>query len=154
MNINDEKIEEILFRENLNIPPFSHRVGAFLVDILLVGCLVWVLCDYFFLKKATTIEAKIFFIQKFIFFIFIFIFLYDFFFLYFLGASLGKIIFKMKIISILSLDKPSLKMALVRCFIKTLEIMACFLPFIFTIKDKFLRTFHDKLPKTIVISIE
>lgn len=154
MNLTDEKLEEILFRENLSIASFSHRAGAFFIDILIAGCLSWAFCCYFFSGKISTIETKIFFIQNFIFFIFIFHFFYELFFVSFFGASLGKMIFKLKIISVLSLDKPSFEIVLARCFIKILETIACFLPFIFAFKDKFLRAIHDKLSRTIVIVIE
>ncbi|PAF48574.1 hypothetical protein BKH46_01355 [Helicobacter sp. 12S02634-8] len=154
MNWSDEKIEALLFREDLHIASFSHRAGAFLFDIFLVLGLTWSYLSVFYPHLATlnTIEAKIFWIQRFVFFYFILFILYDFFLMFFFGSTLGKVIFKLRVLSLASLDRPSLKILLARSLMKTLGEIAFFLPFIFVFDDRFLRAVYDKFLKTIVVS--
>ncbi|PAF41816.1 RDD family protein [Helicobacter sp. 11S03491-1] len=149
----DDKIEEMLYREDLSIALFSHRVGAFLIDILVISFLVVGFCLNFLSLPSETVEAEIFFIQKIIFLIFIFSFVYEVLFMKLFGATFGKIIFRLKVVLIQTLDKPNFKVILQRCFIKVIEQMMCCVLFVFALDDKFLRTFHDRFNKTIVISM-
>lgn len=148
--MNDDKIEEILYRENLNIPPFSYRLGAFLIDIIFLIFVVWGIC-FNLLKTPSNIISELIFIQKVVFVFFILTFLYEICSCMLLSASIGKIIFGLRIISLQTLDKPQFIECLYRSITKTIEIILGFVLFAFVFDNKFFRGIHDRVSKTIVI---
>ncbi|PAF51559.1 RDD family protein [Helicobacter sp. 13S00477-4] len=152
MLFSDEKIEEILFREGLTLSSFTQRLSAFLIDLLFIFFLVWGFCYGFFGEYVKNIESKIIFIQKFLFLFFMFQFFYELFFILFFGATLGKMIVGIKVISVQTLDKPNFISILMRCFIKIVQEGVCCTLFIFALNDKFLRPFYDKWGRMLVIS--
>lgn len=151
MSWTDEKIEELLYRENLVIPPLSYRLGSFLVDFIFIVFVSWGFCASFLASDLSGVEAKIFFIQKIFFFTFCFSLLYEICFIYFYGVSLGKILFKLKIISLKTLDTPIFSEVLQRSWLKVFEEFIGWVLFIFTLDNKFFRAPHDKISETIVV---
>lgn len=147
----DEKIEELLYRENLVIPPLSYRLGSFFVDSIFIVFVSWGFCASFLASDLSGIEAKIFFIQKIFFFTFCFSLFYEICFVYFYGVSLGKLLFKLKIISLKTLDTPVFSEVLQRAWLKVFGEFIGWVLFIFALDNKFFRALHDKISKTIVV---
>lgn len=145
----DEKIEELLYREGLVVAPLFYRLGSFFVDFIFVVLLGFCVC--FLTSDFNSVEAQIFFIQKVFFSICCFSLIYEIFFVYFYGSSLGKMLFKLRVVSLKTLDTPIFKDALRRSWLKTFEESIGWILFIFVFDNKFFRSLHDRFSKTIVI---
>ncbi|PAF53492.1 hypothetical protein BKH42_05435 [Helicobacter sp. 13S00482-2] len=148
----DEKIEEILYRENIKIASLSHRIAAFIVDVSLVAFLSWGIYINFLITSSDDIQSKIYSIEKLILVYFILNFIYQSLSLRFFSASIGKVIFGLKVISLLDLDRPMLKAIFKRSVLKVFEELLGFVLLIFAIDDKFYRAIHDRLSRTLVVS--
>lgn len=147
----DDKIEEIFYRENLKIPPISQRIWAFGIDIILVVLLTWGVYINLLSASSGDIVSKIYSIQKLILTYFLLGFFYEVVMIRFFNASIGKMIFGHRIISLQTLDIPLFKTILQRSALKILEEIFGFVLFIFAIDNSFHRGIHDRFSKTIVI---
>lgn len=151
MVYSDEKIEEIFYREKLKIPPLLERIWAFGIDIILVVFVTWAVYVNFLSSSSADIASKIYSIQKLILTYFLLGFFYEVAMIRFFDASIGKMIFGHKIISVQTLDVPVLKVIMQRSILKIFEEIFGFVLFIFAIDDVFHRGIHDRFSKTIVI---
>ncbi|MDU7692845.1 MAG: RDD family protein [Helicobacter sp.] len=146
------KIQEILFREDLKIASFWKRFGAFLLDDFLLS-LVLFLIFYSRFASANDMEAILSTASDLALYVVILRFIYHAGFTFFYGASIGKMIFGIKIISLKTLDRPDLLDSLVRSFFKELGGNLFYVTYFFAIGDTFMRTLHDRIVKSIVIDI-
>lgn len=149
MSWTDEKIEELLYREGLVIAPLFHRLGSYFVDSIFVILLGFFVC--LLTSDLNSVEAQIFFIQKIFFSISCFSLLYEIFFVYFYGSSLGKMLFKLRVVSLKTLDTPIFKDVLRRSLLKAFEGSIGWILLIFVFDNKFFRALHDRFSKTIVV---
>ncbi|WP_233709666.1 RDD family protein [Helicobacter salomonis] len=142
------KLEEILYKERLVLPPWWCRVGAYGVDMLLVSLLAWdfntrwldVLHVGFILKTHALLRYVLLYVSLHIF--------YEGLCMGGFGVSIGKIVFHLRVVSLKSLDNPTWIERLKRCAFKEMALLC---PFIYLSKDKFQRVFHDRYAKTLVI---
>ncbi|WP_104697643.1 MULTISPECIES: RDD family protein [unclassified Helicobacter] len=152
MYISDTKIEEIVYRENLKVAPIGRRILAYLIDeflILSISYLVFrvtINFDYFqysnyldFLILACKVWL---FVRGFYYFIFVL----------FCGVSIGKILTKIRVVMIDTLDSPDLLFSLVRILIKELGTFFLFSTYFFAFDNNLVRTLHDRVAKTIVVT--
>ena len=68
------------------------------------------------------------------------------------GATLGKVVMKIRIISIDFVDKPSFLRSLSRALLKYIGSNILYLSYLPAFDDVFRRALHDKIPKTLVIN--
>ena len=150
MTFDRDKIEEILHRENLKIAPLSKRVIAFLID----DCLISVLIFFMFFSQFSKADDQVAVVEltrSLLIYVILLRFVYQSLFTYLFGASLGKIIMKIRIIQISDLDTPDLLNAICRSFFKELGQFLMFIGYLFALGDPFLRTLHDRIVKSVVI---
>lgn len=154
MNFDKDKIEEILFRENLTIAPLSKRIIAFLVDDFLISFLFFIMFygDFmqFYDDKVKLMEA----IGSVVFYVILLRCFYHGIFTFFYGASLGKMLVKIKIIQVDNLDTPNLPNTVLRCFFRELGQNLLYITYFFALENRLFRTLHDRIAKTIVINQE
>ena len=154
--MNDERIEETLDREDIQIASLDKRFFAFIVDALLIATLASIINIETIVQLNTqgfrdTIQAlnaiPMLFLQ-----IFALGFFYQGLFTFWYGASLGKMLFKIQVISIDMLDSPSLLRSFTRAFLREFSQVIYYIPFVFAGGDNFKRTLYDRITHTIVIS--
>ncbi|WP_104636760.1 RDD family protein [Helicobacter felis] len=142
------KLEETIYKERLVLAPWWCRVGAYGVDMLLVGLMAWDFntrwLDALHLGFLLHTHA---FLR--------YILLYTFLHLCYEGicmgcfwASVGKLVFHLRVVSLKSLDRPTFSERLKRFALKELALLC---PFFYLSMDKFQRTFHDRGAKTLII---
>ncbi len=153
MKFDDEKIQEILEREDIQIAPMDKRFLAFLIDNVLISVLMFIIYfDKFAsyngndFSEALRISASIFLPTLAVFIA------YETFFVCWYGATLGKMVFKIRVITIDLLDSPKLLTSLTRAVLLSLSQILYYIPFVFAFGDSFRRTLYDRVCKTIVIS--
>ncbi len=153
MRLDDDKIEQMLYRENLKVAPLKKRIFAYFIDDALISILFIVML----FSSFDLLEDKEAFLQSMQANLMYFILLRGFYqciFTYFYGASIGKILLKMRVVQLDTLDHPNLLNAIVRAFFRELGQMLFYITFFFALNDVFVRTLHDRIVKTIVIMQE
>lgn len=155
--MNETKLQNLLDRENLSIAPMQKRAFAWLLDSILISIVFMLIYSDDFAKisaNATNYDALILFIQLKTWQISLLKIIYDSVFIYLYGASLGKMAFKIRTISIDLVDNPTLFNSIIRAVSKFLGESIFFITYFFAFADKFNLALHDRIAKSIVISSE
>lgn len=154
---NDEKLLEILERENLKIADRSLRILAWFIDVFLLS-FIFALIHMDTLSQMSDSSGNVdyesvrAFVMAFTWQVWILKISYDTFFVWYYGSSIGKIICKIKVVSVDLFDKPSLISALLRACGKYVGESLLFITYVFGFADRFVRTLHDRIAKTLVIA--
>lgn len=74
-------------------------------------------------------------------------------FVYMYGATLGKMVMKIKIIEIKTLQKPSLSASFNRAVFRIVSEMIFYLGFLWGVLNPTRQTWHDLTAKTLVINV-
>lgn len=147
MNID---IEEALHREGLKLSSIQKRSVAFFIDELLLSLLLIIaIGDSFF--KARTIEETIMFVNQFTLEYIAIKFIYQAFFIMQYGATIGKIVMKIRVIDSKTLQKPDVLVSLNRSFVRVISEIFFYLGFVWGTMDLLRQTWHDKSAKTLVV---
>ena len=147
----NEKIENILHRENISLASVRSRAGAFFIDELLLSfILVLALSDSF--SNAKDMEEIINITNSFILEYMFMKIVYQAFFVMQYGATLGKIVMKIRVIEIATLSNPNLLSSINRAIFRVISEMFFYLGFLWGILDPYRQTLHDKTAKTLVIN--
>ncbi len=79
-------------------------------------------------------------------------FIYQTFFIWYYGATVGKIVAKIKVIDYYNFGKVSFANSVIRSAGRIISEMAMFVGFLFAFFTESKQTFHDKLGKTLVVN--
>lgn len=148
----DEHLEETLNRENITVAPVFKRVLAHVVDELLMSIII-VAILWERIQSAAEIEAIVAVTNQAILEIFLLKAIYHTFFTWQYGATLGKMLLKIRIIDTQMLDTPTPLMALNRALVRTLNEFLLYFGFVFAFFDPFKRALHDRTARTLVIDV-
>lgn len=151
MRLDSDKIEEMLYRENLKIAPFSKRALAYLIDDLLIALIFFIMFFSQFSSVRGNELALMQLVGSLSIYAVILRFFYQSIFTYLYGASIGKMIMRIKILQIDSLDSPDMLNALARSFFKEIGQALMYITYFFAINDPLVRTLHDRIVKSVVI---
>jgi uncharacterized RDD family membrane protein YckC len=146
-----EELQRILHREGIELASPKQRVLAFVVDEILLSFLL-IVAMWGSLAEATTSEEMILLTNQYLFEFILMKIAYQTFFVMQYGATLGKIVAKIKVISTETLDTPSFIVALNRAVFRVLSEMFFYLGFIWGLMDSARQTWHDKTAKTLVVN--
>ncbi|CAD7288865.1 RDD family protein [Campylobacter suis] len=146
------QIHEKLEYENISLAPISKRIFAFFIDeFILAGLFMAIYFEYF--KGFQTQEEIIAAISGLMLQYISIRTIYHTFFVWYFGATLGKIAMKIACIDIGYLDKPSIGASFLRAVVRNLSESAFYLGFIWAFGNPAKQTWHDKLAKTVVIDV-
>lgn len=147
----NEEIENILHREDITLAPIKKRALAFFIDEMLLSLLlILALGDSFF--EAKTVEEMIILTNTFVLEYMAMKIFYQAFFVMQYGATLGKIVMKIRIIEIKTLQTPNVIIALNRSIVRVVSEMLFYLGFLWGLMDPARQTWHDKSAKTLVVN--
>lgn len=148
----NEEIERKLHSEGISLASIKKRSMAFFIDEMLLSLLlIFAISDSFF--EAKTVEEIIILTNQFIFeFIAIKIF-YQAFFIMKYGATLGKIVMKIRVVDINTLQTPNVIISLNRSIIRIVSEMLFYLGFLWGTMDQNRQAWHDKSAKTLVVNV-
>lgn len=145
-----EEIERILHQEDLHLASVSKRGLAFFIDELLLSFLLMIaMYDKF--ANATDIEQIIALTNSVVFEYMLIKIIYQTFFVMQYGATLGKIMLKIRVIELRTLDNPTLAASLNRAVFRIISEMLFYLGFIWGMMDPSRQTWHDKTARTLVV---
>lgn len=146
-------IENILDREGLRIARDDKRILAFVVDDIIISLLITaVFYNQIMALKGDLEGVRNLFSDMFL-YITVIIILYQTIFTSMYGASIGKIICKIKIIKIDTLDKPNLFESFLRSFLRSVGCSLLYIPLLIAFATPLRRAMHDIFSKTIVIDV-
>lgn len=145
-------IETLISREKLHLASIRSRTAAFGIDELLLSMiLIIILWDS--INSATSVEAMIEVINTFILEYMAIKIAYQTFFTMQYGATIGKIVMKIRVIEIRTLSNPGFLSAFNRSVFRIVSEALFYLGFLWALFDPYRRSWHDLSAKTLVIDV-
>jgi len=139
--------------DNLQLASLKSRVKAFVIDDLSITFLViFILWEKISTTNADLISTMMIMNEAF-FQIVILKFVYQSFFIWYYGATVGKLIAKIKVIDFNSYGRISLMNSCVRSAGRIISEAVFYLGFFLAYYGESRQTFHDKFGKTLVIDV-
>lgn len=155
--MDNEQILDNLERENLKLADKMLRSLAWVIDVFLLS-LIFTLIHIDTLSQMSDVNGKLdyeafrSFITAYVWQVWIFKVSYDTLFVWYCGGSIGKILCKMRVVSVDLFDKPTFIYALLRACGKYIGESLLFITYVFGFGDSCARTLHDRIAKTLVIA--
>lgn len=135
----------------MTLAPVKKRGMAFFIDeILLSFLLIIAIGDSFF--EAQNVEEMIILTNMFVLEYMAMKVVYQAFFVMQYGATIGKIVMKIRVIEISTMQKPNVIVALNRAVVRVVSEMMFYLGFVWGVMDPARQTWHDKSAKTLVVN--
>jgi len=144
--------EEIDRLENMQISLPKKRLGAFVIDDIVISFLFLVIFWSQISILRTPEEINLFLVNNFLTIVLIKV-LYHTFFVWQGGMTLGKYLMKIRVISILSGKTPPLHLALIRASMRIVSETFFYLGFIMAFFNPMIQTLHDKLSGCVVVDV-
>ena len=146
----NEELENILHREEITLASIKKRSMAFFIDEMLLSFILLIaLWDSF--VDAKTVEEVIYVTNTYVLEYMAMKIFYQAFFVMQYGASIGKIVMKIRVIEIKTLQNPSVISALNRGIFRVISEMFFYLGFLWGMMDPSRQTWHDKTARTLVV---
>ncbi|MEA2049323.1 MAG: RDD family protein [Campylobacterota bacterium] len=148
MNYSDNNDIDV---DNLKLASMRSRIKAFIIDDLSITLIVMVmLWDKISLANGDLMTIMLLMNEAF-FQIVVLKFIYQSFFIWYYGATIGKLIAKIKVIDFENYGRVSLMNSILRSFGRILSEAIFYIGFLFAYYTDSRQTFHDKFGKTLVI---
>ncbi len=147
-----EEVENILHREGITLASIKARSMAFFIDEMLLSfILVFALWDNF--SQAKNIEEMINVTNMFVLEYMAMKIFYQAFFTMHYGASIGKIMMKIRVIEIATLHNPNVLSSLNRAIFRIISETLFYLGFLWGMFDPAKQAWHDKTARTLVVNV-
>jgi len=147
----DTEIIERFESENITLASFPKRFIAYFIDEILISFL-FIMIYMGSIDENQNMEETINMINGLVVYIMILKVIYQAFFVWMYGATIGKILMKLKVISVNDLEKPAFVYALNRAIVRVLSESIFYLGFIWAFMNPKRETWHDKSGRTLVVN--
>ncbi len=145
-----QELENIFHREGLEIASNKKRAMAFFIDEMLLSLLLVIaLWDSF--ATAKNMEEMILVTNTFVLEYMLMKIVYQAFFVMQYGASVGKIVMKIRVIDISTTQTPNVINALNRAIFRVISELMLYLGFLWGLLNPEHQTWHDLTAKTMVV---
>ncbi len=148
----NEKIEKQLDKEKLTLATITKRGFAFFLDEFIISSLFYIIFANR-LSSAESMEILIALINMLFLQVILLKIIYHTFFVWMYGATPGKMLLKIKIVSIEDFEKPNMINSFIRATVRIVSEMIFYLGFLWAIFDSVNQTWHDKAAKTVVVNV-
>ena len=147
----DEQIIERFERENITLATIKQRAFAYTVDEILISILFMII---FFGKipQDSTYEQTLNLLNSLFSYVILLKIIYQTFFIWYYGATPGKMMFKIRVISTINLENPSIIYSLNRAIVRIISESLFYVGFLWALTNPKRETWHDKVAKTLVIN--
>jgi uncharacterized RDD family membrane protein YckC len=139
--------------DNMELASMRSRAMAFIIDDFLITFLVLVVFWDNLASESTDLVALLTIMNEFVWPILFVKFLYQSFFVWYYGATVGKIITKIRVIDHDKLNRVSLFSAMLRSSGRIVSEMFFYIGFIIGFFNDGRQTFHDKIGRTLVVNV-
>jgi uncharacterized RDD family membrane protein YckC len=147
----DERIDSLLQREHLELASIRQRAAAFGIDELLLSVIMIVIL-WDAMGKAQSMESMIAVTNSFLLEYMAIKIIYQTFFTMQYGATLGKIIMKIRVIELSTLSNPAFLSAFNRSVFRVVSEILFYLGFVWAMMDPYRRSWHDRSGRTLVVN--
>lgn len=147
----NNELDSLLSREKLELSSIRSRVAAFGIDELLLSIILLVIL-WDSIAKATTVESMILVVNTFILEYMAIKIAYQTFFTMQYGATVGKIVMKIRVIEVRTLSNPHFLSAFNRSVFRVVSEVLFYLGFLWGFFDPYRRTWHDFSARTLVVN--
>lgn len=149
-----ERLEETLGREEIEIAPLWKRMVAYLLDNLLMS-LVWMAIYWEAISASAGDRVAIMaIVSKSALTLYIITLFYHWVFVALYGATIGKMVVRIRVIEVELLDNPKWQRAFVRSFLRLLSEFLMYIPFLLALENSLRLTMHDRIAKTAVVNLK
>ncbi|MDD5051892.1 MAG: RDD family protein [Sulfuricurvum sp.] len=148
----DEQLDTLIQRERLSLASIRQRTAAFGIDELLLSILMMIIL-WDTMAKAQTIESIIAVTNSFILEYLSIKIIYQTFFTMQYGATIGKIVMKIRVIEVYTLSNPSFLCALNRSIFRVISEILFYMGFVWAMLDPYRRSWHDRTARTLVVNV-
>ena len=148
----NENIENILHREGITLASIKARSLAFLIDETLLSFLL-IIALWGSFSEAKNIEEVIHLTNTFVFEYMAMKIFYQAFFTMKYGASIGKIIMKIRVVEVNTLQYPNVISSLNRAIFRIISEMLFYLGFLWGMFEPNKQSWHDKTARTLVVNV-
>lgn len=148
--MNEEELIEHFERENIALATIAKRAMAYMLDEVIIAFL-FMLIYWNQFQNTTTPEQTVMLANSMFLYVIVLKIIYHFFFVWVYGATLGKMAFKIRVISVKDVANPSFGYALFRSFMRIVSESIFYLGFLWGMLNPKRETWHDKLAKTLVV---
>ena len=147
----DEQIIERFERENITLATIKQRAFAYTVDEILISILFMII---FFGKipQDSTYEQTLNLLNSLFSYVILLKIIYQTFFVWYYGATPGKMMFKIRVISTIDLENPSIIYSLNRAIVRIISESLFYVGFLWALTNPKRETWHDKVAKTLVVN--
>jgi uncharacterized RDD family membrane protein YckC len=139
--------------ENLKLASNKQRIRAFIIDDLVITFLVMLLMWDQIQYLNGDLVAILILVNNAFAQIIILKFLYQAFFIWYYGATLGKMVSKIKVIDYNNFGKVNIIQAILRSSSRIISELIFYIGFIIAFYTDSKQTFHDKIGKTLVVNV-
>lgn len=146
----DDRLDSLLQREEISLASIRNRTVAFGVDELLLTIVVTIIL-WDSIAQAQSYEQIIALTNSFLLEYMSIKIVYQTFFVMQYGATLGKILMKIRIVEKDHLGNPGFLSAFNRAVFRVVSELLFYLGFVWGMMDPYRRTWHDRSAKTLVI---
>lgn len=147
----DERLDTLLERERLELASVRTRAAAFGIDELLLSTLmIIILWDP--ITNAKTLESMILVTNSFLLEYMAIKIVYHTFFIMQYGATIGKIVMKIRVVELATLSNPGFLSAFNRSVFRVVSEMLFYLGFVWAMLDPYRRGWHDRTARTLVVN--
>jgi len=147
----DESLDSLIQREHLQLSSIRQRAAAFGIDETLLSIIMIVIL-WDSISAAHTLEEMIAVTNSFLLEYMSIKIIYQTFFTMQYGASIGKIIMKIRVIEISTLSNPNFLSAFNRSVFRVVSEILFYLGFIWAMLDPYRRSWHDRTGRTLVVN--
>lgn len=147
----NEEIENTLYREELTLASIKKRALASIVDEFLLSFLLIIALWDSFINAQTTeeiINLSNNFVMEYIFMKIV----YQAFFTMQYGATIGKIVMKIRVVDLKTFSNPNVLSSLNRAIFRIVSETFFYLGFLWGVLEPAKQTWHDKTARTLVVN--
>lgn len=149
--MNDE-VENRLSHAGLELATVQKRAFAFFIDETLLAVL-FLVTIYDQIAGISDPDAMVALINSYTFEYLLIKILYQTLFVYFYGATLGKIAVKIQVVDAVTMQRPIFGSALNRAVFRVISEMVFYLGFVWALYSKNRQSWHDKTARTLVVNV-
>ncbi len=139
--------------ENLELASISKRFFAFFIDEIIITVLIYFVFWNSLVTNASNVEELTIFIASLIMPILFIKFIYQTFFIWYYGATIGKMALKIKVIDYNHFGKISFLHSIIRSIGRVASEYFIYIGFVVALFTEGRQTFHDKIGRTLVVNV-
>jgi uncharacterized RDD family membrane protein YckC len=148
--MNPQQLQDRLYHEGLQVADNKKRILAYAIDDILIS-LIFVIIFWNSIASSSGYEQTVAVINEAFFEIMTVKVLYHTFFVMQYGATIGKIVMKIRVLQVDTMDIPGFMPALTRAIFRIVSEIIFYFGFLLAFFDPNKQTLHDKVAKCVVI---